>query len=33
MFCNLCGSKLVNEDCSNCYTNSAALKKFEEEDD
>ena len=33
MFCNLCGSKLDNENCSNCYTNSAALKQFEEEDD
>ena len=33
MFCESCGGKLINEDCSNCYTNSAALKEFEEEDD
>ena len=27
MFCEYCGGKLVNENCSNCYTNSAALKE------
>ena len=33
MFCESCGGKLINGDCSNCYTNSAALREFEEEDD
>jgi len=33
MFCESCGSKLIGGDCSNCYTNSGALKEFEEEDD
>ena len=33
MFCESCGGKLINGDCFNCYTNSAALKEFEEEDD
>ena len=33
MFCEFCGSKLVNGDCLNCYTNSTALKEFEEEND
>ena len=33
MFCNFCGNKLINEDCSTCYNNSAALREFEEEDD
>jgi len=33
MFCNLCGNKLINLDCINCYKNSYALREFEEEDD
>ncbi len=33
MFCEFCGGKLINGDCFNCYTNSTALKEFEEEDD
>jgi hypothetical protein len=33
MFCESCGGKLINEDCSNCNNNSAALKEFEEEDE
>jgi len=33
MFCEFCGGKLINGDCASCYTNSAALKEFEEEDD
>jgi hypothetical protein len=33
MFCESCGGKLINGDCPNCYTNSAALREFEEEDD
>jgi hypothetical protein len=33
MFCESCGNKLVDKNCNNCFTNSAALKEFEEEDD
>jgi len=33
MFCEYCGGKLVNKNCSNCYINSVALKEFEEEDE
>jgi hypothetical protein len=33
MFCEYCGSKLIDGDCSNCYSNSAALREFEGEDD
>jgi hypothetical protein len=33
MFCEYCGGRLFSGDCSNCYTNSTALKEFEEEDD
>lgn len=32
MFCNYCNSKLVNNNCQNCFNNSNALKEFEEED-
>jgi hypothetical protein len=32
MLCEYCGGKLINGDCSNCYTNSAALREFEEEE-
>lgn len=33
MFCDYCGGRLVNKDCLNCFSNSNALKKFEEEDE
>jgi hypothetical protein len=33
MFCQDCGSKLVNSDCGNCFSNSNALREFEEEDE
>jgi hypothetical protein len=31
MFCNSCGSKLINKDCINCFKNSNALEEFEKE--
>ena len=31
MFCNYCGTKLINQDCYNCFANSKALREFEEE--
>jgi len=33
MFCDSCGGKLINENCQYCFSNSNALKEFEEEDD
>ena len=33
MFCDFCGGRLINGDCRNCFTNSNALKEFEDEDD
>jgi hypothetical protein len=33
MFCVACGTKLINKDCGNCFSNSNALRDFEEEDD
>jgi len=32
-FCTLCGSKLNNGNCINCFQNSNALAEFEMEDD
>ena len=32
-FCNFCGTKLINNDCNNCFNNSNTLKNFEQEDD
>ena len=32
-FCNSCGIKLVNGNCSNCFINRNALIEFEMEDD
>ena len=32
-FCGLCGSKLINGDCRNCFSNRNALTEFEMEDD
>lgn len=32
-FCGACGSKLVNGDCRNCFSNSNALAEFEGEDE
>jgi hypothetical protein len=33
MFCSVCGTKLINSDCNSCFSNSNALKEFEDEDD
>lgn len=33
MFCQYCGTRLVNGDCDNCFNNKNALKEFEEEDE
>ena len=33
MFCDICGTRLVNRDCGNCFSNSNALRDFEDEDD
>jgi hypothetical protein len=33
MFCQYCGARLVNGDCSNCFDNKNALTEFEEEDE
>jgi hypothetical protein len=33
MFCNDCGTRLVNGDCNNCFKNSNALRDFEDEND
>jgi hypothetical protein len=33
MFCEYCGSRLVNKDCGNCFKNNNALREFEEEDE
>jgi len=32
-FCGVCGSKLVNGDCRNCFSTRNALTEFEMEDD
>ena len=33
MFCQYCGTRLINGDCNNCFNNRNALKEFEEEDE
>jgi hypothetical protein len=33
MFCGNCGNKLINNNCDNCFSNSNALREFEEEDE
>jgi hypothetical protein len=33
MFCNYCGTKLINGDCNYCFDNKNALKEFEEENE
>jgi hypothetical protein len=33
MFCDYCGTRLINGDCNNCFDNKNALKEFEEEDE
>lgn len=33
MFCEYCGTRLINGDCNTCFDNSNALKEFEEEDE
>jgi hypothetical protein len=33
MYCNDCGTKLINSDCRNCFNNTNALREFEEEDE
>jgi len=33
MFCQHCGSKIVNGDCNSCFSNPNALRDFECEDD
>jgi hypothetical protein len=32
-FCGMCGSRLVNGDCRNCFSNNNALAEFEGEDE
>jgi hypothetical protein len=33
MFCDLCGTRLVNGDCYNCFDTKNALEEFENEED
>jgi len=33
MYCQRCGTKMVNYDCNTCLSNANALREFEEEDD
>ncbi len=33
MFCHYCGTRLINGDCDNCFSNKNALREFEEEDE
>lgn len=33
MYCQDCGTRIVNYDCPNCFKNSNALREFEEEDE
>ena len=32
-FCGVCGSRLINGDCRNCFSNNNALAEFEGEDE
>ena len=32
-FCDICGSRLTNGDCRNCFSNNNALAEFEREDE
>ena len=33
IFCGMCGSRLVNGDCRNCFNNNNSLAEFETEDE
>jgi hypothetical protein len=32
-FCGVCGLRLINGDCRNCFNNNNALEEFEREDE